>query len=52
VQADGLVCAEYAQLGQLIIEIPRALDIGERARWVAVQMTKLGLIEESTTDEH
>jgi predicted ATPase len=45
VQADGLLRAEYARLGQPIIEVPRALDIGERARWVAVRMKKLGLIE-------
>lgn len=52
VQADGLVRAEYTRLGQPIIEIPRALDIDKRARWVVAQMKKLGLIEESTTDEH
>jgi predicted ATPase len=45
VQADGLLRAEYARLGQPIIEVPRALAIGERARWVAVRMKKLGLIE-------
>ncbi|MGH3908905.1 MAG: AAA family ATPase [Pseudonocardiaceae bacterium] len=52
VQADGLVRAEYARLDQPIIEIPRALDIDERARWIVVQMKKLGLIEECPTDEH
>jgi predicted ATPase len=52
VQADGLLRAEYARLGQPIIEIPYALDIGKRARWVAVRMKKLGLSKENTTDEH
>jgi predicted ATPase len=52
VQADGLLRAEYARLGQPIIEIPHALDIGERARWVTVRMKKLGLSKENTTDEH
>ena len=46
VQADGLVRAEYARLGQPIIEILRALDVDERARWVVAQMKKVGLIEE------
>jgi hypothetical protein len=36
VQADGLLHAEYARLGQPIIEIPNALDIGERARHMVV----------------
>ncbi|MBV9140888.1 MAG: AAA family ATPase [Pseudonocardiales bacterium] len=45
VQADGLLRAEHARLDQPIIEMPRALDIGERARWVVVRMEKLGLIE-------
>ncbi len=52
VQADGLVRVEYARLGQSIIEIPRGLDIDERARWVVARMKKLGIIEESITDEH
>lgn len=52
VQADSLVRAQYTRLGQQIIEIPRGLDIDKRARWVVARIKKLGLIEESTTDEH
>lgn len=53
VQADSLVRAEYRRLGQLIIEIPRGLDIDERSRWVVAQIKNLDLREErSTTDEH
>jgi predicted ATPase len=52
VQADSLVRAQYTRLGQQIIEIPRGLDIEKRARWVVARIKKLGLIEESTTDEH
>lgn len=52
VQADGLVRAEYTRLCQPIIEIPRGLDMDKRVRWVVARINKLGLIEESTTDEH
>jgi hypothetical protein len=44
-RADCLLRAEYARLGRSNIEIPRALDVDECARWVVVQMRKLDLIE-------
>lgn len=52
-QADDLVRVEYERLNQPIIEIPRSLDIDERAAWVVAQILQLGLFEErESTDDH